>query len=78
MLSKIIVGAWSVLIEISLWLILLIGLIGGWQGGGFLGAIVGLVIAFVVGSMFLGAFLVLDDIRKTVKEIEKMKNAPAG
>lgn len=78
MLSKIIVGAWSILIEISLWLILLIGLIGGWQGGGFLGAIAGLVIAFVFGSMFLGAFLVLDDIRKTLKEIEKKKDSPAG
>ena len=70
MLSKIIVGSWSMLIEISLWLLLLGSLIGGWQSGGFLGAIGGLVGAFIVGSMFLGAFLALDDIRKTVKAIE--------
>lgn len=78
MLSKIIVGSWSILIEISLWLILLMGLIGGWQGGDFLGAIGGLIVAFVLGSMFLGAFLVLDDIRKTVKAIEKKQGSTAS
>jgi hypothetical protein len=73
MLSKLIVGAWSTLIEISLWLLLFVALIGGWQANGFLGAIVGLVLAFIVGAMFLGAFLVLDDIRKTVSRIEKSR-----
>jgi len=73
MLSKLIVNSWSILIEISLWLLLLISLIGGWQSGGFLGAIGGLIVAFIIGSMFLGAFLALDDIRKTVKEIASKK-----
>ena len=70
MLSKLVVKSWSVLIEISLWLLLFISLIGGWQTGGFLGAVVGLIVAFIIGSMFLGAFLVLDDIRKAVRAIE--------
>lgn len=70
MLSKFIVNAWSTLIEVSLWLLLLVALIAGWQANGFIGAIGGLVLAFIVGSMFLGAFLVLDDIRKTVKAIQ--------
>jgi len=70
MLSKLIVNAWSTLIEVSLWLLLLVALIAGWQANGFIGAIAGLVLAFIIGSMFLGAFLVLDDIRKTVKAIE--------
>ncbi len=74
MLSKIIVDSWSVLIEIALWLFLLLGLVGGWQGGGFLGAIGGLIGAFIFGSMFMGAFLVIDDIRKTVKAIESRKS----
>jgi len=73
MLSKLIVNSWSILIEISLWLLLLISLIGGWQSGGFFGAIGGLIVAFIIGSMFLGAFLALDDIRKTVKEIASKK-----
>ncbi len=73
MLSKIIVGAWSTLIEISLWLLLLISLIAGWQAGGFLGAVAGLIVAFIVGSMVLGAFLALDDIRKSVRAIERQK-----
>lgn len=70
MLSKLIVGSWSTLIEIALWLLLLVSLISGWQAGGFFGAIGGLIGAFIFGSMFLGAFLALDDIRKTVKAIE--------
>jgi hypothetical protein len=32
-----------------------------------------LVVAFIIGSMFLGAFLVLEDIRKSVKAIENKK-----
>ena len=74
MLSKMIVKSWSILLEISLWLLLLIGLISGWQSGGFLGAIAGLVIGFILGSMLLGAFLVLDEIRKHVKEIAEKNN----
>lgn len=70
MLSKIIVGSWATLIEISLWLLLVISLVSGWQAGGFFGAIGGLIIGFIVGSMFLGAFIVLDDIRRTVKSID--------
>jgi hypothetical protein len=73
MLSKVIVSSWAVLIEISLWLVLLAALIGGWQAGGIGGAIGGLVVAFIVGSMFLGAFLVLEDIRRSVKAIENRK-----
>jgi ABC-type multidrug transport system permease subunit len=73
MLSKMIVNSWAMLIEISLWLLLLTSLIGGLQTGGIIGAIIGLVIAFIVGSMFLGAFLVLEDIRKSVKAIENRK-----
>ena len=73
MLSKIIVSSWSMLIEISLWLLLLGALIGGWQAGGFMGAIVGLIGSFIIGSMFLGALLALDDIRKSVRAIENKK-----
>ena len=73
MLTKIIVGAYATLIEISLWLILLVALVGGWQAGGFMGAIGALIGAFIFGAMFMGAFLVLEDIRKSVKAIESRK-----
>ena len=73
MLSKIIVRTWSILIEISLWLLIFISIVGGWMSGGFFGAVGGLIIAFLFGSMFLGAFLVLEDIRKSVKAIENNK-----
>ena len=70
MLSRLIVNSWAVLIEIALWLLLLVAIIGGWHAGGFGGAIAGLIIAFIIVSMFLGAFLVLEDIRKSVRAIE--------
>jgi hypothetical protein len=74
MLTKLIVSAYATLIEISLWIFLLISLVAGWQfGDGFVGAIIGLIIGFVVGVMFFGAFLILEDIRKSVKAIEARK-----
>ncbi len=70
MLSKIIVNIYAVLLEIGLWLTLLSGLIGGWQANGFFGAIVGLIVSAIFGAVFFGAFLVLQDIRSSVRAIE--------
>jgi len=73
MLSKFILDSWSMMIEISLWLILLVAIIGGWQLNGFQGATVGLIGAFIVASIFQGVLLALDDIRKIVRAIENKK-----
>jgi len=73
MLSKIVVDLYSVLLEIGLWLVLLSGIIGGWQANGFFGAIVGFIVAAIFGAVFFGAFLVLADIRNRVKAIESKK-----
>lgn len=70
MLSKIVVSLYGVLLEVGLWLMLISGLIGGWQANGFMGAIFGLIGAAIFGAVFFGAFLVLQDIRTTVKAIE--------
>lgn len=75
MLSKLVVKLYTVLLEIGLWLLLLGGLIGGWQNSGFFGAIGGLVGAAIFGAVFLGAFLVLNDIRDKVAAIERRTNA---
>lgn len=69
-LSKIVVKLYAVLLEVGLWLMLFVGLVGGWQANGFLGAIGGLIGAAVFGAVFFGAFVVLDDIRNTVRAIE--------
>lgn len=71
MLSKIVVNVYTGLLEIGLWLMLIAGVLGGWQEQGALGAIVGLVIAAIFGAVFFGAFLVLNDIRARVKVIEE-------
>lgn len=74
MLSKMIVSSYEMLIEISLWLFLLLALIGGWvAGNGFMGGIAGLLVGFVFAVMFFGAFLVLSDIRKSVRVIEERR-----
>lgn len=75
MLTKLVVNIYTVLLEIGLWLILLVGLIGGWQAQGVLGAIGGLIGAAVFGAVFFGAFLVLNDIRARVKAIEGTNQA---
>lgn len=73
MLSKIVVSLYTALLEIGLWLILLVGAVAGWQAKGFFGAIGGIVMAAIFGAVFFGAFLVLNDIRASVKEIENRK-----
>lgn len=73
LLSKLVVKLYTVLLEIGLWLILLVGAVGGWQANGLIGALGGVIGAAVFGAIVFGAFLVLDDIRKTVKAIEQRK-----
>jgi hypothetical protein len=81
MLSKMIVDMYQRFIELSLWLSLFIFVAGGWnfsnpvtgQGGGAIGAGIGFLIWVVVAVVFFGAFLVLEDIRKSVKKIESSK-----
>jgi len=73
MLTKIIVGSFAQLIEISLWVLLLIAFIGGWVIKGFLMALFFLVIVFILEVMLFGGLLVLEDIRKSLKKIEKQK-----
>lgn len=75
MLSKLVVNIYTVLLEIGLWLLLLAGLIGGWQAQGIVGAIGGLIGAAIFGAVFFGAFLVLNDIRARVKAIEEKSHA---
>lgn len=71
MLSKIIVSSFELLVEVSLWLFLLMSVVAGWNfGDGFLGAIGGLIAGFVFAVMIFGAFLVLSDIRSSVRNIE--------
>lgn len=70
MLSKMIVGSLESLIEVCLWIFLLFCLVAGAKMGGGTGAIVGLIVGFVFAVMFFGGFLVLLDIRKSVRTIE--------
>lgn len=75
MLSRIVVSLYKVILEIGLWLVLLAGVIGGWQANGMLGALFGLVVVAILSAVFFGAFLVLSDIRQSVRAIEDRLNA---
>ena len=79
MLSELIVNSYKILIEISLWLSLLLSIIGGfgvgWQAssiffGGFVSVVVAVSIWFIFAVVVFGTFLVLEDIRQRVKNIE--------
>lgn len=74
-LSKIIVSSYAVLLEVVIWLTLIASLIGGWIAYGFLGAIGGLVVAFIVSVAVFGAFLTLADIQKAMRSMEAKNNA---
>ncbi|MDZ7781521.1 MAG: hypothetical protein U5K56_00730 [Halioglobus sp.] len=73
MLSKLVVSLYRVLLEIALWVLLIVGFIGGWQADGLLTGILGLISAAIVGAVFFGAFLVIIDIRDRVKAIEERR-----
>ncbi len=77
MLSKLVIRLYSALLEIGLWMFLLFGLIGGWNAGGFLGAIGGVIVSAITGAIIFGAFLVIDDIRKKVNAIEQKNQSDA-
>ena len=77
MLSRFIVSSYALLLEISLWVVLVAGFVGGWIAHGFLTAIAGLFVAFVFCVVVFGAFLVIVDIQKSVRAIEAhSKTAP--
>ncbi len=57
----------DIILQIFFVLMLLAGLFSGYQTGGFFGAIGGLIGAFLVGVVFLGALFVLLDIRDNTK-----------
>jgi len=73
MLSKIVVSLYAGILEVGLWLILIAGVVIGWQMNDFLGAILGLVCAALFGAVFFGAFFVISDIRTAVRNIESKK-----
>ncbi len=75
MLSRWIVKTYKTLVEVALWAFMLIGGLVGWKVGsvsnhGFLGFLIGVVVAFLWMAIFLGAALVLEEIYERVKAIE--------
>ncbi|MDG6099750.1 hypothetical protein EXU34_20030 [Alteromonas sp. ZYF713] len=71
MLSKLVVKLYSLLLEIALWVMLVVGFAAGFNVKGLWGGILGLLVAAILGAVFLGGLLVLNDIRKRVTALEK-------
>ena len=86
MLTRLIVSFYSGLIEIALWLLIAVGGIAGYKftstvGGGdsaFIGGVVGAAVVFVIAAVLFGGFLVLDDIRRSVRRIEVLAEEDRG
>ena len=76
MLSRLIVASYKILLEISMWLILIGSFITGWAMKGFGGAILALIVAFVICIVVFGAFLLLVDIQTSVRAIENREKTP--
>lgn len=70
MLSRFIVRVYHVIIEILLWLFMLTAVSYGWKYNGMLGALGAAFGASLFGALVFGAFLVLSDIRLSVRRIE--------
>jgi uncharacterized membrane protein len=65
----------EIICQIAIVVMLIAGLIGGWQAGGFFAGIGGLIGAFLFSVVFFGALFVLLDIaeytRRTAEALEK-------
>jgi TRAP-type C4-dicarboxylate transport system permease small subunit len=78
MLSRMIVDMYARSIEAALWISLALFVFGGWKftnpvsndSAGLIGAAFGFLLWVVVAVTFFGALLVLEDIRKTLREIQ--------
>ena len=73
MLSKMIVQMYTRFLEISLWISLLIFVVGGWNYDGITGAFLGFLGWVVFAVVFFGAFLLIADIQKSVEKIASSK-----
>ena len=71
MLRKLLIDSYTVLVELALWLMFIVALVAGYQVGGGIGAIIGLIIAFLFSVLIIAPFLLIADIREIVKRIEK-------
>lgn len=75
MLSKLIVSSFSVLLEISIWIILLVAFVASWTSSNFMGAMVAVLIAFLLCVVIFGALFTLIDIQKTLRAIEEKQKS---
>lgn len=75
MLRNFIVNVFENSIEVILWLLLILCVIGGWASNGILGAIVLLIAGVIFEIVFFGALLVIFDIRSNLAKIrEEVQN----
>ncbi len=73
MLTKFIVNAYQPIIEVMLWITLIAAVIAGFSFAWW-GPIVTILIWTIFSSTFIGGFLIINDIRERVKNIEKMNS----
>lgn len=75
MLSRLIVQLYKIILEIMLWVFMLVAIWSGWKYNGLLGALGAAFAAALLGALFFGAFLLLGDIRLSVRRIEDRLNS---
>ena len=74
-MRQLITKSLELICQIAIVVMLLGGLVSGWQYGGFFGAIGGLIFSFIFAVVFFGALFILLDIadytRRTAEALEK-------
>ena len=74
-MRQLITKSLEIICQIAIVVMLLGGLVSGWQYGGFFGAIGGLIFSFIFAVVFFGALFILLDIadytRRTAEALEQ-------
>ena len=74
-MRNMIVKSLELICQIAIVVFVISGLIGGWNQGGFLGGIAGMIVAFLFSVVFFGALFILLEIaentRRTAEALER-------
>jgi len=76
MLSRLIISSFETLIEVALWVLLLVGVLGGYNTYGVGGAVLGLIAWFLLSVVIFGVVLVLTDIHRHVQFLASSRIQP--
>ena len=71
-MKRLIVGSIEILSLVLIAIFLLMGLVGGYQAGGVLGALIGIIVSFAFSVVIFGALFILLEMSDALRAIRQL------